>query len=189
MGRKAPYSHTINEYHFDELYSSSPRAKLTRVLQPSRVFYALANLVQSLIELPKLARRRWRWQFGFLLSLRFSSGGSISTSRRRSSRGVQPRCTLRRDALQVLLPHFSRGGIHARLLRTPDPHQPLEEVSHRHAQDDVPVTRCERDEEGARDQGACRRAWGVGWRRRRRRGAVRVVEEEDEGRVSQGGEP
>ena len=58
-----------------------------------------------------------------------------------------------------------------------------------HAQDDVPVARGERDEEGARDHGACRRPRGglaaaaVGV------DAAWVVEEEDERRVGQRREP
>ena len=153
-------SHTVNEI------IDRPRLSYA----PSIVFDTLADLGQSFIKLPKLARRRRR---GYLF-LHFST--SRSSGRRRFER-AKTTCS-QRDALEVALPNFVRRGVHARLLRTPDPHYALEEMPHRHAEDDVPMAGGKRDEQGARDQGAGRHA----------RGRV-VVEEKDERRVGQGGEP
>src|SRR6266702_7677735 len=130
--------------HFIPIYPAHPRLTYSRIT-PSRIFNTLADLVKPFIELPKLARRRW---CGYL-SLRFSSR---SSSRSRVQR-AKTRCALK-DAVQVPLLHFARHGVHACLLGTPNPHHALEQVPHRRAEDDVPVARGERDEQGARDHSA-----------------------------------
>ncbi len=118
--------------------------------------------------------------------------GSSSRSRNRSRRvqWAETGCALD-DALRIPLLHFARRGVHARLLRAADPHQALEDVAHRRAQDDVPVARCERDQQSARYRHTARvvrtvlAGGGCGFGRR----VMGVAEEEYERRVGQGGEP